>query len=358
MTRRHLTDTAAARRCTSIATPPGRARQRSRREHVDALRATCQARGTTRCAELLDDVGARPRPMPTPRSRAERLARQHARIMQRVEQDVAGRRASSASPRRTAPVTPPSAPAASRWVAAAAAAGARRRPRWASHLTARLARRSRGAARSSAGAPAAAARAAIVRRCRSRSDDEFLRPGRAGLRQRRGPAALRPLDALTPRGLGRPRVVRLCSPLIFRKGLDRKQRSRARARRELPQRPGRRASSATASATSRAGSPSTSRASSASATASTARWTTPTRRARASPIARSILTGEIIHNPHVNDQLRAQGIRFLTDPGESIERVDAGRRRHPAGLRRHDRAARSVRGDAAARWWTPPAARC
>jgi 4-hydroxy-3-methylbut-2-enyl diphosphate reductase len=28
------------------------------------------------------------------------------------------------------------------------------------------------------------------------------------------------------------------------------------------------------------------------------------------------LTGEIIHNPHVNDQLRAQGIRFLSDPGE------------------------------------------
>jgi 4-hydroxy-3-methylbut-2-enyl diphosphate reductase len=31
-----------------------------------------------------------------------------------------------------------------------------------------------------------------------------------------------------------------------------------------------------------------------------------------------LLTGEIIHNPHVNDQLRAQGIRFLSDPGESI----------------------------------------
>lgn len=28
------------------------------------------------------------------------------------------------------------------------------------------------------------------------------------------------------------------------------------------------------------------------------------------------LTGEIIHNPHVNDQLRARGIRFLSDPGE------------------------------------------
>ena len=30
------------------------------------------------------------------------------------------------------------------------------------------------------------------------------------------------------------------------------------------------------------------------------------------------LTGEIIHNPHVNDQLRAQGIRFLSDPGISV----------------------------------------
>jgi 4-hydroxy-3-methylbut-2-enyl diphosphate reductase len=31
------------------------------------------------------------------------------------------------------------------------------------------------------------------------------------------------------------------------------------------------------------------------------------------------LTGEIIHNPHVNDQLRQRGIRILTDPGESME---------------------------------------
>jgi 4-hydroxy-3-methylbut-2-enyl diphosphate reductase len=30
------------------------------------------------------------------------------------------------------------------------------------------------------------------------------------------------------------------------------------------------------------------------------------------------LTGEIIHNPHVNDQLRAQGIRFLSDPHEDV----------------------------------------
>ena len=31
------------------------------------------------------------------------------------------------------------------------------------------------------------------------------------------------------------------------------------------------------------------------------------------------LTGEIIHNPHVNDRLRGLGIRFLSDPGESLE---------------------------------------
>src|SRR5215471_8460422 len=35
------------------------------------------------------------------------------------------------------------------------------------------------------------------------------------------------------------------------------------------------------------------------------------------PDRRVFLTGEIIHNPHVNDQLREKGIRFLTDPGES-----------------------------------------
>ena len=37
------------------------------------------------------------------------------------------------------------------------------------------------------------------------------------------------------------------------------------------------------------------------------------------PDRRVFLTGEIIHNPHVNDRLRAAGIRFLTDPGESID---------------------------------------
>src|SRR6476659_1151128 len=36
------------------------------------------------------------------------------------------------------------------------------------------------------------------------------------------------------------------------------------------------------------------------------------------PDARVFLTGEIIHNPHVNDRLRAQDIRFLSDPGEDV----------------------------------------
>jgi len=34
-----------------------------------------------------------------------------------------------------------------------------------------------------------------------------------------------------------------------------------------------------------------------------------------------LLTGEIIHNPHVNDQLRAMGIGFLSDAGRSIEQL-------------------------------------
>jgi 4-hydroxy-3-methylbut-2-enyl diphosphate reductase len=34
------------------------------------------------------------------------------------------------------------------------------------------------------------------------------------------------------------------------------------------------------------------------------------------PSKRVFLTGEIIHNPHVNDRLREKGIRILTDPGE------------------------------------------
>jgi len=33
------------------------------------------------------------------------------------------------------------------------------------------------------------------------------------------------------------------------------------------------------------------------------------------------LTGEIIHNPHVNDKLRAMGIRFLSDEADALDRL-------------------------------------
>ena len=70
------------------------------------------------------------------------------------------------------------------------------------------------------------------------------------------------------------------------------------------------------------------------------------------------LTGEIIHNPHVNEKLRASGIRFLSDPGESVDAPDARGRRHPAGLRGDRGATSSASSPSAARWWTPPAGRC
>lgn len=39
------------------------------------------------------------------------------------------------------------------------------------------------------------------------------------------------------------------------------------------------------------------------------------------PDRRVFLTGEIIHNPHVNNELRSQGIRFLSDAAEADTRV-------------------------------------
>src|SRR2546428_7087753 len=36
------------------------------------------------------------------------------------------------------------------------------------------------------------------------------------------------------------------------------------------------------------------------------------------------LTGEIIHNPHVNDRLRAMGVRFLSDTPGAVNQLDQG----------------------------------
>ena len=35
------------------------------------------------------------------------------------------------------------------------------------------------------------------------------------------------------------------------------------------------------------------------------------------------LTGEIIHNPHVNEKLRAMGIRFLSDRNETVDHLES-----------------------------------
>ena len=40
------------------------------------------------------------------------------------------------------------------------------------------------------------------------------------------------------------------------------------------------------------------------------------------PDRRVFLTGEIIHNPHVNTRMREAGVRFLTDPDESLDQLD------------------------------------
>src|SRR6187455_2319002 len=41
------------------------------------------------------------------------------------------------------------------------------------------------------------------------------------------------------------------------------------------------------------------------------------------PERRVFLTGEIIHNPHVNDKLRSMGIHFLSDEAGSVDRLTA-----------------------------------
>ena len=47
------------------------------------------------------------------------------------------------------------------------------------------------------------------------------------------------------------------------------------------------------------------------------------------------LTGEIIHNPHVNERLRSAGIRFLSDRRRTRARARIRRRGDPPGVRRH-----------------------
>ena len=56
------------------------------------------------------------------------------------------------------------------------------------------------------------------------------------------------------------------------------------------------------------------------------------------PDRRIFLTGEIIHNPHVNDRLRDKGIQFLSDNRRRQRAPRARGRRRAPGVRRHHRA--------------------
>ena len=121
----------------------------------------------------------------------------------------------------------------------------------------------------------------------------------------------------------------------------------------LPQRDRRKAPRSAAACSPSATPPSGSPSSSAFATASNAPSTSPTPRARFSPINKFYLIGEIIHNPEVNRQLREMGIEFLpnpvpeerspssarttssSSPPSAPRRATCGRSRNAAARRRH-----------------------
>ena len=73
---------------------------------------------------------------------------------------------------------------------------------------------------------------------------------------------------------------------------------------------------------------------------------------------RLFILGEIIHNPEVNEQIRAMGIRNLMGKNKEADdrRSTAGGRGHRARVRHRGRHARSESRSAAARSSTPPAA--
>ncbi len=149
-----------------------------------------------RCAELttllgeVSDVAAADADVQFP---AERLARQQARILQRIEQDGRpGRLISFPAGQPHPPLLVRSRPA-SRWVAAAAVAGL-----VVGLVTGQLLPVGPGAGPAprmvaNEAGPEIALRAVST----SLSDDEFL--GQVEAAGSAGPAALRPLDAMTPR---------------------------------------------------------------------------------------------------------------------------------------------------------------
>lgn len=188
MTRHHLTDTEILGLHFETQ-PDGDAN-----EHVSSC-ATCQARGLA-VAELLDEI-MRATASETDRLFADDLlARQHARIMGRVAQECRSARIISFPAAPPAPVRP--VRGGTRWVAAAVAAGVILGI-VGEHVTERIARSGRPARAFAVPAVQVVGETGVaVRAVSVSSDDDFY--GQVELAfGSAAPAALRPLDVLTPR---------------------------------------------------------------------------------------------------------------------------------------------------------------
>jgi hypothetical protein len=188
MTRHHLTDTEL------MALHFDKWSNGDAHDHV-AVCATCQSRGRA-VTELLDRVGRDSAAEADAAFGADQLARQHARIMSRVAHECRSARIISFPAAAQAPVRP--VRGGTRWVAAAVAAGVILGI-VGEHVTERLrGTRVRRAYQAPAVVPVVAEPGIAVRTVSTGSDDEFY--GQVELAfGSAGPAALRPLDVLTPR---------------------------------------------------------------------------------------------------------------------------------------------------------------
>jgi hypothetical protein len=188
MTRHHLTDTEI------LALHFDTQRDGDAHDHVAAC-ATCQARGRA-VTELLDEVTRATATDTDALFGDEMLARQHARIMGRVAQECRSARIISFPTAPPAPVRP--VRGGTRWVAAAVAAGVILGI-VGEHVTERIARSGRPVRPFAVPAVQVVAEPGVaVRAVSTSSDDDFY--GQVELAfGSAAPAALRPLDVLTPR---------------------------------------------------------------------------------------------------------------------------------------------------------------
>jgi hypothetical protein len=189
MNQRHLTDDRLIELCLAGAIDTADQR------HLAGC-ASCEGR-RAEFSTLLTDVDAAAAAEADAAFPAERLARQHARILQRVEQDGRPGRLiafpAAHAPDAAAPRTRPT----TRWVAAAAAAGL-----IVGLLAGHMTHDFSTVVGTQAAAPAIARQqvAGTVLRGSAgvMTDDEFLGQVEAAI-DSSGPAALRPIDVLTPR---------------------------------------------------------------------------------------------------------------------------------------------------------------